>query len=281
MPLQIHIDYDGPSLSDTASLASREDPLEGSQVPFSAGELSSPPPDDDAVTVSSKDTHGRLRQGRAPLIKKFLNGTPRAVGSPSRGRQPQKPSRSRILNFGSRMSSTEEAEESNTQDMRTDARSLHSVADTERGYSDDISGVFERLRLEEQRDPTLPHERSMLQTEIGQAWLKDQSTNRLKATLGRLPSIRDDFSLNTDTPLSDAGTDIMLPKDEPGKSFGSNSGSGSYESEEDLEYEIVNYGQPSKPRYILRTAQSISESNRSYRQWHVDPLRASSTRGGH
>jgi hypothetical protein len=280
MPLQIHLDYDGPSLSDTASLASREDPLEGSQVPFSAGELSSPPPDDDAVTVSSKDTRGLLRQSRADssLIKKLLNATPRAACSSSQSRPSQRPSRSRILNFGSRMSSTEEAEESNTQDMRTDTRSLHSVADTERGYSDDLSGVFDRLRLEEQRDPTLSHDRSILQTEIGQAWLKDQNALRLKATLARLPvpSISDDFSLNA--PLSYADTDIMLPKDEPGKSFRSYRGSGSSESAEDLDYEIVYRGQTSKPRYILRTAESLSESNRSYRRRHGHPPGASTTR---
>ncbi|KAI0251773.1 hypothetical protein BJV78DRAFT_407146 [Lactifluus subvellereus] len=250
MHVQICIDYDGPSLSDTASLASREDPFEGSQVSFSAGELSSSPQDDDAVTVSSKDSCGLPRQGRgdSSLIKKLLNGTSRADCSSSQTRLLPKPSRSRILSFGSRVSSREdEATESGTRDTRTNAPNSDSLADTEKAYADDPSAVLARLRLEDQQGPSLPHQRSMLMTDIGQAWLKDQSTNRMKATLGGVPapSISDDFSLNTDTPLSYGDpNDILLEKDERGKYFYTYTGSRSSESAGDLDYEVVNFGHP-------------------------------------
>jgi hypothetical protein len=264
MPVEIRTDYDGPSLSDTASLASREDPFEGSQVSFSAGELPSPPQDDDAVTVSSKDTRVLSRQGRgdSSFIKKFLNGTSRAGCSSSQSRPLPKPSRSRILSFGSRVSSTQdEATESGIQDMRTNTRNFDRLTDTERANTDGPSAVFERLRLADQQGASFSHERSMLQTDMGQAWLKDQSTLQIKATFGRLPvpSIPDDFSLNTDTPPSDGDPEILLQKDERGKYFYSYTGSGSSESAGELEYEIV--GQPSKPRHILSAMQSLSESN--------------------
>ena len=267
MHVQIRMDYDGPSLSesDTSSLASREDPFEeGSQVSFSAGELSSSPQDDDAVTVSSKDS-GLPRQGRADsssLIKKFLNGTSRAGGSSSQSRLLQKPSRSRILSFRSRVSSTEdEATESGIRDVQTNTDSL---TDTERAYPDDPSAVLERLRLEDQQRPTLSHQRSILLTDIGQAWLKDQNTHRIEATLGAVPapSISDDFSLNTDTPLSDGDpNDIKLERDERGKYFYQYTGSGSSESAGDLDYELVNFSHPSKSRHIPSTTQFLLELN--------------------
>ncbi|KAH9975696.1 hypothetical protein BGW80DRAFT_1457279 [Lactifluus volemus] len=225
MLVQIVVDYDGPSLSDTASLASTEDPFEGSKDSFSAGELSSPPQDDDAVTVSSKDTRSQGRTDSS-LLKKFLNGASRSTCSSSQSRSLPK----RILR--SRVTSTEEESTQNgTQDMRTN------LADTERAYPDDPSAVLERLKLEDRQGPSLSHEHS-------KAWLREQNTLRVKAT-SHAPSISDDFSLNTDTPFSDGDPDILLQKNEHGRYFYSYTGSGSSESTEDPEYEVVNSGQPS------------------------------------
>jgi hypothetical protein len=96
MLVKIRVEYDGPSLSDTSSLASREDLPEGSQISFSPGELSTPQLDDDAVTVNSKDTRHR-QGGRDPsLFKKLLTGGARsqAAGSSTQNTLPRKPSRS-------------------------------------------------------------------------------------------------------------------------------------------------------------------------------------------
>jgi hypothetical protein len=255
MFVQIRVEYDGPSLSDTSSLASREgDSPEGSQFSFSPGELSTPQLDDDAVTVSSKDAR-RSRQGcRDPsLFKKFLTGGTRsqAGGSSGQNTLPRKPSRSRIFGFGSRASYTDEdaAGGGSIRDMRSRGRGSDSPGGTEGPYINDPSAVFERLKLEEQLSGSLPHEHSSLQTDRGQAWLQDQS-HQTKATFGVVPapSTTDDtFSLNTSSPLSDGVPDILLQKDERGKFYYNYTGSGSSESAEETEYEPpVDENQPSK-----------------------------------
>jgi hypothetical protein len=66
--VEICVDYDGPSLSETSSVREGDSP-EGSQVSFLPGELSGSPQDDDAVTVSSKDT--RAPQARPRPIRPF------------------------------------------------------------------------------------------------------------------------------------------------------------------------------------------------------------------
>ncbi|KAI0306089.1 hypothetical protein B0F90DRAFT_1695946 [Multifurca ochricompacta] len=253
MQVQIRVDYDGPSLSDTSSLASRE---EGSperiQLHLASGELESFPQDDDAMTVSSKDTHGLSRQGRtdSSLFKRLLNGGPRSGGSSTQSRSSLKPSRSRIFNFGSRTQSAEEgATGRKTDERQLTGRGSDSPTDTERAYPDDPLAVFERLKLEEERGTFPSYERPMLQTDIGKAWLQDQRTLRVKATIAvPAPSISDDtFSLITDTPFSDADPDmdISLQKDERGKYYYNYKGSSSSESAGGLEYEVVVNGSQS------------------------------------
>ena len=266
MFVQIRVEYDGPSLSDTSSLASREENSpEGSQFSFSPGELSTPQLDDDAVTVSSKDTRHRSRQGcRDPsLFKKLLTGGARsqAAGGSGQNPLPRKPSRSRIFSFGSRASYTDEdAAGGSVRDMRSRGRGSESPGGTEGPYVNDPSAVFERLKLEEHLSGSLPHEHSSLQTDRGQAWLQDQS-NQTKATFGVVPapSTTDDtFSLNTSSPLSDGVPDILLEKDERGKYYYNYTGSGSSESAGETEYEPpVDESQPSK-HLLLRVAQSFS-----------------------
>lgn len=274
MFVEICVDYDGPSLSDTASLASRdEDSAEGSQSPFSPGEIPSYPQDDDAVTVSSKDTRAYQapQQGRgdSSLIKKIWNGSSRSGSSSTPNKPLIKPSRSRIFTFTSRAPTTEDvtAESSTLSRDRVSAHSLDSVMHTERPYPPDPSAVFERLKLEEQHSPDSPHDRSLLQTEMGKTWLKDQNNLRMKATLGVVPSMSDDsFSLNTDSPFSDEDPgDLLLQTDERGKSYYYYTGSGSSESAGDLEYEFVNRTQPGKPFLVsadYAVAQFLLQSQR-------------------
>lgn len=261
MFVQIRVEYDGPSLSDTSSLASREEnenSPEGSQFSFSPGELSTPQLDDDAVTVSSKDTRHRSRTGcRDPsLFKKLLTGGARsqAAGGSGQNSLPRKPSRSRIFSFGSRASYTDEdAAGGSIRDMRSRGRGSESPGSTEGPYVNDPSAVFERLKLEEQLSGSLPHEHSSLQTDRGQAWLQDQS-NQTKATFGVVPApstTEDTFSLNTSSPLSDGVPDILLEKDERGKYYYNYTGSGTSESAEETEYEPpADENLPSKPPHI-------------------------------
>ena len=260
MHVEIRIDYDCLSLSDTASLASRdEDSPEGSQVSFTPGELSSSPQDDDAVTVSSKDAraHQTPRQGRgdSSLIRKIWNGPSRAGCSSTPNKPTLTASRSRIFNFVSRASTTEEQTAgSGTGDNRAHGHSLNSLRliDAERRYPEDPSAVFARLKLDEQRSPDFSHDRSLVETDT---WLKNQRTLQKKATLGAIPSMTDDsFSLRTDTPFSDSTSDmdILLEKDERGKYYYNYTGSGSSEFSGDLEYEVVNGTRPGNLPLVLK-----------------------------
>jgi len=267
MHVEICVDYDGPSLSDTASLASREeDSPEGSQIySFPPGELSNFPQDDDAVTVSSKDTRTRRSRGEPSLIKKIWSGSSGSSrpGSSSSPNNPTlKASRSLRFNFGSRPSSGEgktTITDSSARDSlsQIDGGSQSSQTGTETSFP---LGVLERLRLEDEQDHSLAHKRSILQTEMGQSWLQDQSANQLKVPPRVGPSIDDSFSLNTDTPPSD--TDISLQKDERGKYYYTYMGSGSSESAGDLDYELVNgiQPQPSELQRILSTGPFLNLS---------------------
>jgi hypothetical protein len=233
--VEICIDYDGPSLSETSSVREGDSP-EGSLISFHPGELSGSPQDDDAVTVSSKET--RAPRGKAKdssLFKKILNGTSRSADSSSSSKLSLRPSRSRIFSLASRASSAEE----------------ETTADS--SYPDDHM-VFERLKLEEQRRPPSVHDRPILQTDRGIAWLQNQNTIQ-KAILGVVPSMSDDVSSVNDSPFSDGNSDmgISLQRDERGKLYYNLTSFGSSESAGELEYEFVNGTQPSKP-HVLRIA---------------------------
>jgi hypothetical protein len=285
MEVEICVGYDGPSLSDTASLASRDEySPEESQISFSPGELSSSSQDDDAVTVSSKDMGSQQapRQGRADssLIKKLWNSTSRSGSSSTPNRPLLKPSRSRIFNLtSSRASTTQEGTvRSSTRDNMINGRNSGSLSDTERRYPDDPSAVFERLKLAEQRNPDYPH--GSHQTEM-KTWLQEQTTLQMRATLGVVPSISDDsFSLNTSSPFSDPGTDILLEKNENGRYYYTYTGSGSSESAGDLEYEVVNATQPGVSRCILRGC-AVNSNFSSYSRRDGHPSRTSRARRGH
>lgn len=276
MEVEICVGYDGPSLSDTASLASREeDSLEGSQISFSPGELASSPQDDDTRTVSSKDTGSQQpsRQSRADssLIKKIWNGTSRSGSSSTPNRPLLKPSRSRIFSLSSRASTTvEETAGSSTRGNMINGHSSSSLMGTERQYPGDPSAVFERLKLEEHLN-TDSHDRSPQkgQNEIG-TWLQGQTTLQMRVT-GVVPSIgtSDSFSLNTDTPFSDEdpGTDILLEKNEHGRYYYTYTGSGSSDSAGELEYEVINVTQPGELRRMPCNYAVAQSSPSQPRRW--------------
>jgi hypothetical protein len=199
------------------------------------------------VTVSSKDTHAPRGKAKADssLFKKILNGTSRSAGSSSSSKPSLKPSRSRIFNLGSRASSTEE-------ETTTGSSNL-----------DDHLAVFHRLKLEEQRRPPSVHDRPVLETDRGKAWLQNQNTIQ-KTILGVVPSMSDDVSSLNDSPFSDGNSDmgISLQRDERGKLYYNLTSFGSPESTGDLEYEFVNGTQPSKP-YVPRIAPFLNSHSQT------------------
>ncbi|KAH8998274.1 hypothetical protein EDB86DRAFT_3076119 [Lactarius hatsudake] len=227
MFVQVCVEYDGPSLSDTSSLASIEvDSSDESQFSFPE-ELSSLRLDDDAIIVSSKDTRHRSHQGyrASSSFRNLLIG----------------PSRSRIFGFASRASYNDEDSTGRNIRDNTNGRSFDNPASPERADPNDPFTEFTRLRLEEQLDGSLPHERPSLETDMWQAGLQDQY-NLTKASLGVIPTFfTSDYtsSLNTSSSISDGAVDmdILLQRDEHGKYYYNYMGSGSSESAGDTEYE--------------------------------------------
>ncbi|TFK51852.1 hypothetical protein OE88DRAFT_1718587 [Heliocybe sulcata] len=149
--LRVHVsvDYDGPSLSDSSSLASLDD-YRGR----SAGSELSLTWSDDAVTISSRDTGASAERER-------LNGYAQ------RERKALPPVVEDRAEVGT------EWENVTVADRRTTSPSVESVPE-------DSSGVFSRLKLADSQP--IPSSSS-----VPLSWLQDQSNRTIKAMLGALP----------------------------------------------------------------------------------------------
>ncbi|KAJ3872631.1 hypothetical protein F5051DRAFT_421058 [Lentinula edodes] len=163
LPVQIEVEYEGPSLSDTGSIASIEeygsrngDVGEWSSA-FSARDL-----DDDSATVSSRD-NGRLS------TRSFVRNR---VSSPLHGRASQLSGESSWDAFSG---STGPARSISRQDQDPFADS--------NGQSP--NGILERLRLE--NDAASTDYDPLASDQRGTHWLKEQN-ERAKRSLGVLPA---------------------------------------------------------------------------------------------
>lgn len=216
--VKISIDYDGPSLSDTSSLASMDDfkDRNGSEFSFS---LSSPlsgqssgEVDDDSVTVSSKDMGSRYDLYRAAKA-----GAKTIVSGPSREPLVRRP----LPRPG--------ASSQNNWDVETVSSVPQSLSISSLSPSEDLSketrerevppGVFDTLR---QTDSSpLPPQNSPLQSERGAAWLRDQNTRTIKLMLGDLPapSEPDEQSVHPEESGSVMSGELALQKDPRGKFY--------------------------------------------------------------
>ncbi|KAI0769252.1 hypothetical protein BC629DRAFT_1595952 [Irpex lacteus] len=195
--VNITVDYDGPSLSDTSSLASREEfeTRNGSEYSLSLSAPITEEIDDDSVTVSSKDMGSKYDVYRA-------RGGPRTIVSgPSREPLVQKPSTA-ANDWDS------ETVSSAPQSLSLNGSRLPSIADRDESIPDS---------LEPEPGPALAP--SPLSTERGAQWLRDQNSRTLKSLIGspRVPSDMDDFSLN-DTESIMSG-ELALQKDPRGKFY--------------------------------------------------------------
>jgi hypothetical protein len=193
--VKISVDYDGPSLSDTSSLASREEfeSRNGSEYSLSFSAPIAREIDDDSITVSSKDMGSKYNVYRA-------RGGPRTILSgPSREPLVQKPP-------AARNDWDSETVSSIPQSVSLNGSSLPSIKDR------DEPDVTQTAAI-----PALAP--SPLSGDRGAAWLRDQNSRTLKSLLGspRAPSEMDEFSLN-DTGSIMSG-ELALQKDPRGKFY--------------------------------------------------------------
>ncbi|TFY72282.1 hypothetical protein EVG20_g714 [Dentipellis fragilis] len=219
MKIQVIVEYDGPALSDTASLASIDDfkSHSGSERPMSLDVPHFDDLDDDAVTVSSKDTGSSqdMRRKSDSLLKKLLSKPSRsALRLPSRNGQ-----RSRSRNSDSGASDIHSSYRQSTEGDAAAYLTDHSgqigmtlSASSSRRYPSDPSAVLERLKLEDQPEYTLTPQRSI----VSPAWIREQARLQdIRLGIPRPPSDADTFSLNTDHTVTSDDLDGRLSMDNP------------------------------------------------------------------
>ncbi|KAG1728086.1 hypothetical protein EDB19DRAFT_168367 [Suillus lakei] len=264
--LRVHItvDYDGPSLSDTSSLASMEE-YKGRNR--SEGDLSwsigGGEVDDDSVTVSSRDTNRRFAKGSTvhPITSLSI------------------PELSVTGRSASQRGST--AVEDQTMHDEGPFADHHQFFIEERVPEDSVA-VFERLKLQEHPDASAsdvaPSHRSCSPTPVdialarsaqdrGAAWLRDQNARTIKAMLGATPEPSESDSRSISLTFSDEHIpsnnmdgDLALERDPRGKYYYSYTGASStthdsgYEDNLSVKYDVGPFGSsPPRPNSMQLT----------------------------
>lgn len=235
--LKVHIavDYDGPSLSDTSSLASLDEykARNESELSFSLGSPSIDL-DDDSVTVSSRDTEAvpRARVGAPSALSlewvdenklSELSGES-SWDSLSRSQGP---------------SSTAARSTPQRNFIPAGDRGSNPFADSQASgsivYSGDPSAVFERLKLEEELEDDSSDIGSgpLFGGDRGAAWLRDQNERTIRTMLGTLPepSVSDSQSSSSREEVK-MGGDLALQRAPSGKYYYSYTSSGSSQAQE-------------------------------------------------
>ncbi|KAJ2915481.1 hypothetical protein MD484_g4936, partial [Candolleomyces efflorescens] len=193
----ITVDYDGPSLSDTSSLASLEEyrNRNGSPKSFSFG--GSIDLDDDSVTVSSRD---HLGSGSSMASH---DAGPRPHNPPDDRPKPSTPLRNQTLSDGSYAHVPNGQGHSDFSFSDLGAEEARSASDQNeelsaaiQRYPADPSAVFARLKIRE----TLGEEGSdwddSSEEDRGARWLREQKERAVRTKLGvaPAPSISEDDS---------------------------------------------------------------------------------------
>jgi hypothetical protein len=217
----IQVDYDGPSLSDTSSLASLEEfkgrNLNGSQQSFSFG-TPSVDLDDDSVTVSSRDpgtsSVRALDNSVTSIAKKSFNtdfGTNNLTAT-------------RKEVYGQSVNGQHRSQHIPSTSPRSQGSlSSEYVGGAAQRYPADPSAVFEHLKLSEtlRDDSSSIDFDSLAASERGAAWLRDQNERTIRSKLGALPepSESDDLSLSLGSQDDSLGGDLALERDPQGKYY--------------------------------------------------------------
>ncbi|KAG1723842.1 uncharacterized protein EDB91DRAFT_1166836 [Suillus paluster] len=287
--LRVHItvDYDGPSLSDTSSLASMEE-YKGRNR--SEGELSwsivggGGEVDDDSVTVSSRDTNRRLPRGSTVhSVTPHLNNW---------------------IESGDSSSIPESSVTGHSQSQTVEDQTMHDegpFADhyqfsAEERSPEDPVAVFERLKLQERADASAsdgsPSHRSYSPTSVdialarsaqdrGAAWLRDQNARTIRAMLGATPEPSESDSRSISLTYSDERIpsnnmegDLALERDPRGKYYYSYTGASStthdsgYEDNLSVKYDADPIGgSPPRPNSMqliwIASQQKLADNDRS------------------
>lgn len=273
--LRVHVtvDYDGPSLSDTSSLASIEE-YKGrnrseTEISWSigGGEV-----EDDSVTVSSRDN-----------TRRFANGsTVHPVSSRSNGRNEEGDSCAIHGNSDSGLSEFPRgstAVEGQIDLHDDDPFADHYQFSAAERFPNDPGAVFERLKLQEHADASVSDEtshRSYPPTSLdlalarsaqdrGAAWLRDQNARTIKAMLGATPEPSESdsrsISLTSDehSPSNMEGA-LALERDPRGKYYYSYTGASStthdsgFEDNSSIKYDDDPFGgSPPRPNSMQLT----------------------------
>lgn len=205
----ITVDYDGPSLSDTSSLASLDDfkVRNNSQQSFSV--ISAPVEvDDDSVTVSSRDP-GLSAARNLPTPIPYQH-------SMSKQQSPQT-----FEMLGDQVSSSQRTKSTNGILHHDEPLDIDSeiLAASER-FPSDPSSVFQRLKLSEvlADDGSSIDIDHLAASERGAAWLRDQTERAIRSKIGALrePSEPDLLSLTPEDPLDG---DLALERDPRGRYY--------------------------------------------------------------
>ncbi|KAF9525381.1 hypothetical protein CPB83DRAFT_859742 [Crepidotus variabilis] len=212
--VDIAVDYDGPSLSDTSSLASLDDfkVRNGSQQSFSFG-TPSLDLEDDSVTVSSRDPDTSVRDGSTFLTSE------RSI---SKQRSSQSWETSKTLGEGQPRLNGHHSDKGkgSVKSLKSSAKGSEYVAAADR-YPSDPAAVFERLQISE----SLPDDASSVDfdhltaSERGAAWLRDQNERAIRSKLGALPEPSETDSFSLSESKDDLGGDLALERDPRGKYY--------------------------------------------------------------
>ena len=220
--VSIQVDYDGPSLSDTSSLASLEEfkgrNLNGSQQSFPFG---TPVVDfdDDSVTVSSRDpgtsSVRALDNTVASLAAKKSFNTDFGTNNLTATRRDV---------YGQSLNGSQHIPSTNGHSQGGFWQpSDEYVGTAAQKYPADPSAVFERLKLSEnlQDDSSSIDFDSLAASERGAAWLRDQNERTIRSKLGALPepSESDNLSLSLGEQDDSLGGDLALERDPRGKYY--------------------------------------------------------------
>lgn len=290
--LRVHItvDYDGPSLSDTSSLASMEE-YKGRNR--SEGDLSwsvgNGEVDDDSVTVSSRDTDWRFAKGSTahPIDTSRSDDW---VKNPDPFSIPENSVTGRTAS--QRDSTAVEDQTMHDEGPFADHHQLF----TEERVPEEPAAVFERLKFQDHTDGSTsdmaPSHRSCSPTPVdialarsaqnrGAAWLRDQNARTIKAMLGATPEPSESDSRSISLTYSDEHIpsnsmdgDLALERDPRGKYYYSYTGASStthdsgYEDNSSVKYDADPLGgSPPRPNSMqltwIASQQKIADNDHS------------------
>ena len=227
--IDICVDYDGPSLSETSSIASREEFEVGDdQSDWDLSNISRSELEDDEVTVSSKDTGSVPGQRARPF-------SPSATAAVSRPRLMTLSSHSGakfVVLCCEKRGVPPLVQESALEDDESERdQGSWTNLDESSVESSSITGPFERLKMDGEPSVDSDPNSSLLRSELGAAWLRDQNLRTIKSTLGALPEPSDGASLHLGSDVDD--NDLSLQKGPGGKyyyQYNSTAGSSSISS---------------------------------------------------